>query len=94
MSARIIVVPPSSEIGAIAREMGPAGFELVLARNSPAEIEAVLGAAEYMVCYPHVAMKDAFYRAAPRLKLVYSGTSTKPDASMLIRRSSVAVSPA
>jgi phosphoglycerate dehydrogenase-like enzyme len=25
---------------------------------------------DYMVCYPNVAMPDAFYRAAPRLKLV------------------------
>jgi phosphoglycerate dehydrogenase-like enzyme len=70
MSARIIVVPPSAETGAIAREMAPAGFELVLARNNPAEIEAALATAEYMVCYPHVSMKDAFYRAAPRLRLV------------------------
>ncbi len=34
MSARIIVVPPSTEVGEIAREMAPAGFELVLARNT------------------------------------------------------------
>ena len=39
MSARIMVVPPSTEVGEIAREMAPAGFELVLARNVP-EIEA------------------------------------------------------
>jgi phosphoglycerate dehydrogenase-like enzyme len=70
MSARIIVVPPSAEIAAIARAMAPAGYELVLARNNPTEIEAALATAEYMVCYPHVAMKDAFYRAAPQLKLV------------------------
>ena len=25
---------------------------------------------EYMVCYPNVALRDAFYRAAPRIKLV------------------------
>src|SRR5262249_44135065 len=52
----------------IARQMAPAGFELVLAQSG--EVEAALGAAEYMVCYPHVPMHDAFYRAAPRLKLV------------------------
>ena len=69
MSPRIIVVAPSTEVGVIAREMAPAGFELVLAYSS-AELEPVLGAAEYMVCYPHVRMGDAFYRAAPRLKLV------------------------
>ena len=70
MAARIIVVPPSAETGAIAREMAPAGFELVLARGGGAELEAALGPAEYMVCYPNVAMHDPFYRAAPRLKLV------------------------
>ena len=52
MSARIVVVPPSAEIGEIAREMAPAGFELVLARNDSPELEAALGSAEYMVCYP------------------------------------------
>jgi phosphoglycerate dehydrogenase-like enzyme len=70
MSARIIVVPPSTEVGEIAREMAPSGFELVLVRNNFPEIEAAAGGAGYMVCYPGVAMKDPFYRAAPRLKLV------------------------
>ena len=67
---RIVVVPPSAEAGEIAREMAPAGFELVLARDGSPELEAALGPAEYMVCYPNVTMHDAFYRAAPRLKLV------------------------
>src|SRR3989337_1490989 len=69
MSPRIILVAPSTEVGAIAREMAPAGFELVLAYN-PSEFEPALGDAEYMVCYPNVRMDDTFYRAAPRLKLV------------------------
>jgi len=69
MAPRIIVVPTSAETGEIAREMAPANFELVLARGGP-ELEAALGPAEYMVCYPSVKMPDAFYRAAPRLKLV------------------------
>src|SRR5258708_6152913 len=69
MGPRIIVVPPSAETGEIAREMAPAGFELVLARGG-AELEAALGSAEYMVCYPNVKMPDAFYRAAPRMRLV------------------------
>ena len=63
-------MPPSADVGEIAREMAPAGFELVLARDGAAEFEAALGQAEYMVCYPNVPMHDAFYRAAPRLKLV------------------------
>ena len=59
MSARIIVVPPSAETGEIARELAPAGFELVLVRGDRAELEAALGEAEYVVCYPSVTMKDA-----------------------------------
>ena len=69
MPPKIIVVPPSTDVGEIAREMAPAGFDLVLAQPGSPEFEAALGAVEYMVCYPNVAMHDAFYRAAPRLKL-------------------------
>jgi phosphoglycerate dehydrogenase-like enzyme len=69
MSSRIIVVAPSKDVGAIAREMAPAGFELVLAYGA-SEFEPALGETEYMLCYPHIRMDDPFYRAAPRLKLV------------------------
>ena len=68
--ALLIVVPPSAETGEIARQMAPAGFDLVLARDGGAELEAALGPAEFMVCYPNVKMHDAFYRAAPKMRLV------------------------
>jgi phosphoglycerate dehydrogenase-like enzyme len=64
MSPRIVLVPPSADVGAIAREMAPAGFELVLTQPGTSEFEAALGQTEYMVCYPNVPMHDAFYRAA------------------------------
>jgi phosphoglycerate dehydrogenase-like enzyme len=70
MSPRIMVVPPSADVGEIAREMAPAGFELVLAQPGTSEFDAALGGLEYMVCYPNVEMHDPFYRAAPRLRLV------------------------
>jgi phosphoglycerate dehydrogenase-like enzyme len=70
MRPRIVLVPPSAEVADIAREMAPAGFELVLARDGSPEYESALGGAEYMVCYPNVPLQDAFYRAAPRVKLV------------------------
>ena len=93
MSARIIVVPPSSEIGEIARETAPAGFELVLARNDRPQIEAALGSAEYMICYPHVTMKDDFYRAAPRLRLVQLLSAGYDDVDLdAARRAKVPVS--
>jgi phosphoglycerate dehydrogenase-like enzyme len=69
MTSRIVVVPPSAEVGAIASEMAPAGFDTVLAQ-SDGEMQAALARAEYMVCYPNVPLQEAFYRAAPRVKLV------------------------
>lgn len=70
MSSRIIVVPPSVETGELAREMAPSGFELALAGVGGRDIKALLDKAEYIVCYPHVKMDEAFYRAAPGLRLV------------------------
>ena len=70
MPPRILVVPPSfAEIAEIARNIAPAGFELVVTRNDRAEIEAASGSAEYMVCFPNAPSDDAFFRAAPKLKL-------------------------
>ena len=87
MSPRIIVVPPSAEVGQLAREMAPAGFELVLARNDRLEIEAAVTSAEYMVCYPGVPMKEPFYRAAPRLKLVQLLSAGYDDVDLEAARS-------
>jgi phosphoglycerate dehydrogenase-like enzyme len=70
MSPRIVVIPPSSEVAEIAREMAPDGFELVLAGDADQDLAGALGKADYMVCYPNVPMKEAFYRAAPQLRLV------------------------
>jgi phosphoglycerate dehydrogenase-like enzyme len=50
--------------------MAPGGFDTVIAGADSPEFKDALGEAEYMVCYPNVKMEDAFYRAAPRLKLV------------------------
>jgi phosphoglycerate dehydrogenase-like enzyme len=68
MSRKILVVSPSAEVSEIAREMAPKGFETVIISDS--EVVASLPNTEYMVCYPHVPMKDAFYKAVPKLKLV------------------------
>jgi phosphoglycerate dehydrogenase-like enzyme len=68
MSPKILVVSPSAEVSEIAREMAPKGFETVIISDS--EVAASLPNTEYMVCYPHVPMKDAFYKAVPKLKLV------------------------
>src|SRR3989440_8539228 len=68
MSPKILVVSPSAEVNEIAREMAPGGFETVVVGDS--EVVASLPNTEYMVCYPHVPMNDAFYKTAPKLKLV------------------------
>src|SRR3954466_1863799 len=68
MSPKILVVSPSAEVSEIAREMAPKGFQTVIINDS--EVVGSLPNTEYMVCYPHVPMKDAFYKAVPRLKLV------------------------
>jgi phosphoglycerate dehydrogenase-like enzyme len=67
---KIVLVPPSADAAAIAGDMAPGGFDLVMTSHTTPQFEAALGEAEYMVCYPNVPMPDAFYRAAPRLKLV------------------------
>jgi hypothetical protein len=57
MSPKILVVSPSAEVSEIAREMAPKGFETIVV--SDAEVTAALPGTEYMVCYPHVPMRDA-----------------------------------
>ena len=67
---RIVLVPPSEKTGELAKELAPAGLELVLAPDSGPELTNALGTAQFMVCYPNVKMQTPFYRAAPNLKLV------------------------
>jgi phosphoglycerate dehydrogenase-like enzyme len=70
MTSKVILVPPSEETGKLAQEMAPSGIELVLARGEGIERNAALADAKYMICYPNVRMEDAFYKAAPNLRLV------------------------
>jgi phosphoglycerate dehydrogenase-like enzyme len=67
---RVVLVPPSEKTGELARELAPAGLELVLAPESGSELTNALGTAQFMVCYPGVKMPPAFYRSAPNLRLV------------------------
>ena len=70
MSPRIVVVPPShADTAAMAQKMAPAGFELVMSSASPAELLPAMATAEYIVCYPNVKNTEAFYKAAPKLRL-------------------------
>src|SRR5436305_9640120 len=69
MPPKILVSCPSAEVAAIAREMAPKGFETVVVHNDAGVLPNLSGI-EYMITYPHIPMRDAFYKAAPKLKLV------------------------
>ena len=66
MSPKILVSCPSAEVAAIAREMAPKGFETVVIHND-AEVVSNLPGIEYMITYPHIPMRDEFYKAVPKL---------------------------
>ena len=70
MKPKMIVVPPSEAVGQLARDIAPSSVELVLAPEDSAEYNAALPTAEFIVCYPHVKLNDAFYKKAPKIKLV------------------------
>ena len=69
MSPKILVSCPSAEVANIARDMAPKGFETVVVHND-AEVIPNLSGIEYMICYPHIPMRDEFYKAVPKLRLV------------------------
>ena len=70
MQPKIVFVAPSADVGEIASEMAPSGFDLKLVRGDGGEVAAAVRDAQYMLCYPHVKMSDDFYRGAPNLRLV------------------------
>ncbi|MEJ0077905.1 MAG: 2-hydroxyacid dehydrogenase [Alphaproteobacteria bacterium] len=69
MPPKILVSCPSAEVANIAREMAPKGFDTVVVHND-AEVVPNLSGIEYMITYPHIPMRDPFYQAAPKLRLV------------------------
>jgi phosphoglycerate dehydrogenase-like enzyme len=70
MAPRILV--PENPLNAtdVMREVEPAGFEITLARPGSAEWTAALPETEYVVGLGEVKMDDAFYKSAPKLKLM------------------------
>ncbi len=69
MSKIIIADNPLNEI-AIALELLPQGIDAVVARHGTHEFNAALADAVCLVGFGDGTMDDAFYRMAPRLKLV------------------------
>jgi phosphoglycerate dehydrogenase-like enzyme len=69
MPSKILFTNTAAEIVEDAREMSPAGFELIVAAPGSAEYTAALKDAEYVLGNVQ-GMDDAFYRAAPCLRLI------------------------
>jgi phosphoglycerate dehydrogenase-like enzyme len=70
MSPRILVTAnPLSSLD-VMREVSPAGFDIAVAAAGSPEFRAALPETEYLVGLGEASMDDAFYRAAPKLKLV------------------------
>ena len=69
MTSRIVLVAPA-DAHELAREMAPSGFELVITHPASPDYAAAVGEAEYLVGFVDMLVKEALYRAAPRLKLI------------------------
>lgn len=69
MAGKILIVNVGSEVRQIAPRLAPAGFELVFGAAGSAEYRAALPETEYLFGAPG-SMDAAFYRVAPRLRLV------------------------
>jgi phosphoglycerate dehydrogenase-like enzyme len=69
MPSKVLLVNTAAETVQEAQEMTPPGFDLIVAAPGSAGYPAALAEAEYLL--GNVGdMNDAFYRAAPRLRLV------------------------
>ena len=66
----VLLVPPSDATGELAQSIAPAHIDLVLAQPGTDTFQAALPKAEFMICYPNVKMEEAFYKAAPKVRLV------------------------
>jgi phosphoglycerate dehydrogenase-like enzyme len=54
----------------LARALVPPGFEMEVVDAGTPEFTAALPEAEYYVGFPRIELSDAFFKAAPRLKLI------------------------
>ncbi|WP_428491497.1 NAD(P)-dependent oxidoreductase [Rhodopila sp.] len=69
MAKIVIADNPLNEIS-VARELLPANLDTVIARHGSAEFNAALADAVCLVGFGDGTMNDAFYRSAPKLKLI------------------------
>ncbi|HSU04938.1 MAG TPA: 2-hydroxyacid dehydrogenase [Acetobacteraceae bacterium] len=65
----ILLTQTTNEVPELAREMTPAGFDLIVAAPGSAEYQKALAQVDYLLGNVG-AMEDSFYRSAPKLRLV------------------------
>lgn len=70
MGNRIVFVSPFPDAADAARDLAPAGFELVVAESGSAAYDAAIGEAEYLVGFVDPLVRDGLFSAAPNLKLI------------------------
>ncbi len=70
MAPTILVSDNPLSAAEVMRELAPPGFEVVLARPGSPRWSQALPNAEYLVGLGEVKMDDAFYKSAPKLKLI------------------------
>ncbi len=69
MPTKILFVSTAPDIIQDMRDMAPAGYDLIVAAPGSAEYTAALGDTEYLLGNVQ-GMNDAFYKAAPSLRLI------------------------
>jgi phosphoglycerate dehydrogenase-like enzyme len=67
---RIVLMDNGLSDMEVARGLCPAGFELMIEKPEGPAFEAACREAEFLVGFGHRGLDDAFYRGAPRLRLV------------------------
>jgi phosphoglycerate dehydrogenase-like enzyme len=70
MAPKILVMESPLNAMAIAHELAPPGFDIVTAALGTPAFTAALPDVDYIVGFGDSTMDDAFYRAAPKLKLL------------------------
>ena len=70
MAPKIVLARPVAADVELAQKMLPDGFELVGVKPNSPEFKSAMADAKFLVGVGDPAMDDAFYKAAPKLKLV------------------------
>ena len=70
MAPRILVIDNPLNSMEVARELAPPGYEVVTATLNSPDFKAALPDIDYMIGFGDPTMDDAFYRTAPKLKLL------------------------